>query len=213
MKYNKRLKILLIAAGLIPAFLCCLIAADLQGPREPQVPDVGIQDPGYGCDALVTFEGGAVRSFYIIFPEKNLTLFNPGGGYKKNKTISLEEVRSFSVKKWKRISRNREMVFVPSDTEITMRDGTVFHGDSSLDMIRKLKYRTESKSGYLYTIFYDYWQKDRWINSGSKDPGYPEVHPVKGTVTEIRFDKAEQQPGLLELFNLQGKSLDKSTGR
>ena len=210
MKYNMLFKKLFITAGLIPAFLCGLYASEINGPREPQVPDVSIQDPGYGREALIVFEGGTVRSFYIVFPEKDIILFNPGGGYKKSKNISLEDVRSLSVKKWKRISRNREMVFVPSDTEITMKDGTVFHADTSLDMIRKLRYRTDNKAGYLYTIFYDYWQKDRWINSGSKDPKYPEDHPVKGTVTGIRFDKAVQQPGLLDFL---GKSLDKSMSR
>ena len=200
----------IIMAGLIPAFLCPVMAEDIPLPREPNVADVVLQDTGYGKDALVSFEGGAVRSFYIQFSEKDFSVNSYEKGSRRNRTVKLDEVRTFRIQRWKQVRIRGEMVFVPAKIEVTLTDGTVYHADSSLDMLRKLRYRTEKKSGYLYTIFFDYWQKDKWMNSGSKDPAFPEEHPVKGTVTEIRFEKPESQGGLFEIL---GKSLDKRQSR
>lgn len=194
------------AAGLIPALLCHNLKADPRVPADPVIPDVSIRDSDYGREALVSFEGGGVRSFYLLFPSRDFTVSDPS---RRQRTVSIDEVRTFRIRRWKRIRRNREMVFVPEKVEITLKDGTVLQGDSTLDMLRKIPYRTDTRSGYLYTMFYDYWQKNRWINSGSNDRDYPLEHPAKGTVTEIRFDRAESRPGLLDFL---GKSLDKRGG-
>ncbi len=209
MRSFSRLAGMIITAGLIPAFLCPVMAADIPFPHEPKAPDVALQETGYGKDALVTFEGGGVRSYHIEFRDKELQI-SAETGSRRNRTVLIDEIRMFHIQRWKQVRFRGEMVFVPSKIEITLNDGTVYYADSSLDMLRKLKYRTEKKSGYLYTFFYDYWQKGKWMNSGSNDPAYPQEHPVRGTVTEIRFEKPESQGGLLEIL---GKSLDKRSSR
>jgi hypothetical protein len=56
----------------------------------------------------------------------------------------------------------------------------------------------KSSKRKIYSLFYDYFKKRRWINSGSSERNYPEKNPHRETLVRIEFLKAEKKDLLTE---------------
>ncbi len=107
---------------------------------------------------------------------------------KKKQSLKITSIYKIFILQWKKQKiKNNTYIFFPVKFKITYKNRKVFICNSRIKSLERLTFYTKKRKRYIYTFFYDYWMKDRWSNSQSKDASYPEKNPHDRTVVSIIF--------------------------
>jgi len=106
---------------------------------------------------------------------------------KKSYIFNIDEIKSIEFIEWhENIHKKNSFVFYPSKILLLLNNGQQYTLER-LPEFNKIEFSEDGRKIILYTYFYDYWEKDKWRNSGFKDKSYPSKHPHPGTLSKIVF--------------------------
>jgi hypothetical protein len=125
---------------------------------------------------------------YIKFKSKKV-IFNIDN--KKNfKTIDISKIKSIKFLLWKgKQKRKNSYAFYPDKIEIRLFDKTKFISYGNVYLFNKFYFIKKKGKNIrkLFSYYYDYLEKGRWVNSNTEEISFVEKNPLKKTVKEIIF--------------------------
>lgn len=171
---------------------------DVKDPSLPDAPDVTFKDPGeMTFPATVELEGGKKYPGSLVFGDVVVTVACRAGGETKSAEFKIGDIGSLEIVSWlPRKSKGDRYLFYPGDMKVKLKKG----GDLLCAVPKvfwKLALATKNGRKYCYTYFFEYWDKDRWGNSGKSEFSHPMKHPLPGTAVRIVFSGDD------ELFNFK----------
>lgn len=164
--------------------LCRVRPLDAQAkdPEMPLIPGVVDETDSsfYKKAVKVTIDGKGALDADLYFNSDTLAT-----GDSLVPSIKMNELRRITVLLWVKYKRGGSYVFYPSKYEVTFSDSHKVVIDGNIKALNRLRLKINSKTGYFYMFYYDYYKKNRWQNSGLADFNTSYTRPADGCITSI----------------------------
>jgi len=159
---------------------------EVSGPLSPGVPDVPFEEPGeHRYRATVELSGGKPLKGSLVFAGETLSTVCKTRDDVITTEVKIGDINSIIITAWAPSkSKNDRYLFYPSEMKIRHKGGE-FGRCNVPKLLWKLNFDAGKNRRYLYTYFFEYWDRDRWGNSGKSDFSFPMENPLPGTVRKI----------------------------
>lgn len=187
------------------SLLCLIYTAGFafKIPRMPQDPSIKFKSKKFRSkvrnpkNSTTTFKDSNKQSFAVeitytkgITRKGVLSLWIKKLSFTQKKrrvSVKLKDLKSIDLQQWKGYEgKNNAYIFYPVKIAVTLKNKKVYITNRLPDF-HKLVFSDHYKKYYLFTYFYDYWEKGKWHNSGKTDKNYPEKNPHPACVVKIEF--------------------------
>jgi hypothetical protein len=164
------------------------VFSQIKKPVSPHTPSVGLKEKKSiaSYPVLLDFPQDKKIRGRIIFNIERIRVPVASG----SRYIKISDIKSIDFIKWrgKEYSKN-SYLFKPSMTKIILNDGSSLIINGNFSRFNKIRFLPREKSPIksVYSVFYDYYKKSKWINSGRSEMDYPEENPHRGTLVRIEF--------------------------
>ncbi len=125
----------------------------------------------------------------------------PGKENGGTRYIKISDIKSIDFLKWSgKEYRKNSYLFKPSTIKITLNDGSSLTIEGNIPRLNRISFLSNGRSGKrrIYSLFYDYFTKGKWVNSGRSEKSYPEENPHRETLVRIQFLETEKKDILTE---------------
>ncbi len=156
-------------------------------PSEPEVRDPDLNKNRAEFPATVTFGDGSTMKGKLVLESGTMVYEEPGS--RKKAVLDVSDIALIEILSWKgKEYRKFSYVFWPREYRITLRDSSRVLVSRDITALFSFSFTGSGGSEKkLYTYFYDYWKKGKWVNAGSGDFRHHEKNPHPDTVVRIRF--------------------------
>lgn len=158
----------------------------IKAPVVQDIPDVEFNaaETSERYKAAVTLYGkGIVNGEILINTGASI---NPSGD--KGRIYPLRDVSRITIIKWSGQRKGTGSVFYPGSYEIILKDRTRIIHDGNIGFLNKIRFvRGEGGELSLYTYFYDYFRKGKWVNTGTAGEKTLPSNPAAGTTYIIEL--------------------------
>lgn len=151
--------------------LFSLPAGVLSQVKEPVVDDI----PDVTLDMTESIERYRVR--LTLYGKEPVTgeiilrggsSINPSGD--PQRIYRFTDISRITINSWSKNRKGDGWVFYPAGYEIILKDQTRVSHAGNIGFLNRISFASgQKKTVYVYTYFYDYFKKGKWINSGSSD--------------------------------------------
>ncbi len=163
------------------------LAPQLKEPSVDDVPDVefNITENSELYKAKVTLYGR--EPFPCEISLSPGATINPSSD--RTRLYPLSEISRITVTSWSKQRNRGGWVFYPENYDITLRNGTKIIHIGNIGFLNRMKVSYGKKKGvYLYTYYYDYFRKGKWVNTGTEGEGTPPERPADGCLYIIELN-------------------------
>lgn len=136
----------------------------------------------------------------------SLKIISNKNGFKFYKMISLANIKSIDVLKWKGYSYNpykRGYVFYPIEYRIIDQKGIEYIYSKNIKALNKVIFKNDYGLAYFYSIYYDYKQGNAWEMTKRKGSSLVTELALNKVICRVVFDKQEAK----------GKSIKKESAK
>lgn len=173
--------------GLLIVFILFLVpeisvSGQVKNPEMPPIPGIVNDTDGsaFKKNANVTIQGKGVIGAEIFFSSDTLTT-----GDNLVPAIQISQVTRITAVSWQKYKRNRSYVFYPSRYEVVYRDSHKIMIDGNIRSLNLLKLKISNRTAKFYMFYYDYYKKNKWVNTGLSDFNIFFTKPADGCITSI----------------------------
>ncbi len=102
------------------------------------------------------------------------------------RVIKLNDISKVNIIMWEKRSKANRHTFYPSRYELFFRDYRKIIINGNIELLNKIRL-SNKKPGYYYSYYYDYFEKGKWINSGSTGFDAYVLKPAEGCIVSIEL--------------------------
>lgn len=148
----------------------------------------------------LVFEGN------MFIPSFKLSLVTQKKGFDFYKTLSLNEIKTIKIIKWKGFLKDKSQglyAFYPSSYQITDTNQTTFYYHKNIPALNQISFETTLGKTRFFSYYYDYYKKDVWESTKRKDSALETLIALPKVVKKIEIlplikEKQEKKEGKTE---------------
>ena len=203
--------------GSLPSIVCLLILLLLhpgsgfpqpRDPVDPKIPDVNLRSAGpekeHTYAVTIDLQGMKSLKGKILLPDDKLMIPLEVEGERKSFVVQVSNIRSIEFLEWEwKENRKNSFIFYPVRVRINL-ERSYYVSTRNIRELNRLNFTNSvqgGREGPLYSIFYDYRDKQGWANLKSGTGEQRVSKPIRGTVTRIEFHlESRDFPDFFNIF-------------
>lgn len=179
---------------ILPLLAATALAGQPHPPKEPVVSEPVLRPvtrrtqppapiPGPELPCRIAFAGSVSTNDALLLPGRGTVSLVTLQGRSE---IPWHAIDRIVFRRWKgQEVRRNEWRFLPSETEVFLKDGSRLLCVEDIPELRQPLLRDRRGTRRVYSYFFDRRQAGRWAVTGGKDWAHPERHPAAGCVVFI----------------------------
>lgn len=139
---------------------------------------------------IIFYNPSLVFEGKMFVPSFNLSLVTQKNGFDFFKNLSLNEIKTIKIVKWKGVLKDKSQglyAFYPSSYQITDTNQTTFYYHKNIAALNQIAFETTLGKARFFSYFYDYYKKDMWESTQRKDSSLETLIALPKVIQEIEF--------------------------
>jgi hypothetical protein len=157
------------------------LLSQVKEPEQPVIPEISNKiESGFTFKVKLTIHGDSSSI------EGEIGLNTDELTTADKRIIKLNDISKINIILWDKRSKMNRHTFYPSRYEVFFRDyrKTIINGN--IELLNRIRLNRK-KPGFIYSYYYDYFEKGKWINSGSTSFDASASKPAEGCVVSIEL--------------------------
>jgi len=158
-----------------------LIFSQVKEPERPNIPEINnMIESGFIFKVKLSIQGkpSSIEGRIDLNTDEWITA--------DKRAIKLNDISKITIIMWGKRSKLNRHTFYPSRYELFFRDYRKIIINENIELLNRIKL-SNKKPGYYYSYYYDYFKKEKWINSGSTDFDAFVLKPAEGCIVSIEL--------------------------
>jgi hypothetical protein len=158
-----------------------LLLSQVKEPERPDIPEINNTiESGFIFKVKLTIHGKPssmegemhLNTDVLITADKRI--------------IRLKDISKINIIMWEKRSKINRHIFYPAQYEFFFRDYRKIIINGNIELLNRIKLSNKN-TVYIYSYYYDYFKKEKWINSGSTGFDASVSRPAEGCIVTIEL--------------------------